>query len=99
MACEPSGAGHPGRRPRASYRASGWLVRYLTRLSRVQVREARSMCYGEHTSQSDTFGPRVVAWPVSPAGHPGRRPRASCRAPWLSIALRVATKQYRGEKS
>ena len=75
-----SPAGHPGRRRRASYRASGRLVRHLTRLSRVQVREARSMCYGEHTSQLDTFVHPVVMWPVSPAGHPGRRSRASYRA-------------------
>ena len=76
--------GHPVRRTGAASRAPGWLVRRLSRPSRPQVREARPMCCGERKSQVDNFGARVATWPVSPAGHPGRRPSASCRASgWL----------------
>ena len=83
-----SPAGHLGRRPSASCRAPGWLVRRLSRLSRPQVREARPMCCGERKSQVDNFGARVATWPMSPVGHPGRRPSASCRAPgWLARHL------------
>jgi len=79
---------HPGRRPSASCRASGWLARCLACLSRPQVREARPMCCVEHTSQLGKFGARVVVWPVSPVEHPGRRPSASCRASgWLARCL------------
>jgi len=60
-----SGVGHPRRRPGSSCRAPGWLVRCLTRLSHLQVRAARLMCCGEHTSQLDKFGARAVTWPGS----------------------------------
>jgi hypothetical protein len=79
---------HLGRRPSANCRAPGWLAKHLTRLSRPQVREARPTCCIERTSQLDKCGVRVAMWPVSPVGHPGRRPSASCRAPgWLARHL------------
>jgi len=78
-------------------RASGWLARHLTRLSRPQVREARLMCCVEHTSQLCKFGDRVIMWPVSTVVHPRRLPSASCRASgWLERHLaRLSRPQVR----
>ena len=68
-----SQVGHPGAAQALVTARPGWLMRYLARLSRLQVREARLMCYGEHTSQLDKFGAWVVIWPVS-TGKASRTP-------------------------
>ena len=55
----------PGGCPGASHRASGWLMRCLTRPSRLQVREARPMHCVEHTSQLGKFVARCLGGHVA----------------------------------